>query len=312
MTALDAVSPGDTCLLKTLVVQMVLTLIAGPIGLAFSNVRTALIATLFTLATVLVFNGKLLLIWLIAMALSTITGVLLIRAKYQRHNIDNFQLSTYVGTVCCRVIKKGRVPRSYQPVLNRLRLRKKINRILNGVLACMCVVLTALIVNPQWTDYLRFVQSSQHTATSATTERVATQMAKQKLSLLQETDNGFTLKSSNFVPGKNGNHRALLTIACTENRTSLSLSTDDVLGTSDSSITLHLNGNEKVDQIWKIDDQLHQARARSPISTLRRINSSENISVQYRPFGHDTDNKAQFDIESIRQATAIIRKRCHW
>jgi type VI secretion system VasI family protein len=296
-------------LLKTLAVQIVLTLIAGPMGLAYTNLRAALIATGLTLAALLVVESQLLIIWAAAVALSAITGVCLIRATEHRQRIDQFQLSTYVGSVSRRVIKKGRVRQNYQIALSRFRLKKKLHHAGNTVLVGTCFILAALIVNPHWIENLNSLHTDDvHDQYASTNQTTATAKAPV---LIQPTDEGFILKSSNFVTGKNGPHRVLLNISCNSNKTALSISSDNVLGTDSSRVILRLNNEQDVMQSWKINRTLTQASVRSPISTLRRIASSEQVSIHYQPFGSNDEKAAVFDIQNIRAATASVRKRCH-
>lgn len=296
---------------KSIAVQLALSAVLGPVGLAYSNLQIALGATALTLTALIVFKPFIFLIGCITVILSMVCGVMLVRTERQREETRNFQLSTFVGQVSCQVTNKGKRQQRYQPILNRLRFRKRLNQVFNCTLVGLCFVLAALIVNPQWIAKLKsnlFIEEippagfNNITPPTDSAETVS----------LSESEHGYIIKSKNFVIGSNGAHRARLSLTCVDNRTYLSLVADDVLGTDNSDIIIALDNNELVKQRWKIEDQLHQARARSPISTLQRIGRSNKLSLQYRAFGSDSTNTAVFDVSDVKQATESVRKRCHW
>ena len=290
---------------------MLLCLLLGPIGLAYISLQYAITATLITLLALLALVAHAPWIWLCAVFLSTLTALLLIRSKYKQASIDKFELSTYIGTVSCRITKSRSNNRSYRRVLKRLKFRRRLRRGINSLLGVTCVLLACAIAAPDLVPefFKRKTSTDQPLITAKNTDE-AYQTAP--LLRLDQEQGDYSVRSSNMIQGQSGPYRAVLTISCHKNKTALSLESTDILRTERSTMIIDVNGDRTQQSNWSIDHDYHRASAPAPISTLKRMQDQAAVVIQYHTYGSADSRVARFDGQFIDVAVKHARRDCHW
>lgn len=297
---------------KTLIKQMLLCFALGPIGLAIESVQYAITATLFSLALMLAFTSYALWIWLAGTVLSAATGALLIRARFKREEIDNYQLSTFVGTVSCRVIAKGSVDRSYKKLLKKLKFRRKLGYGIDLALGVVCVLLVITITAPGYVSGLFLSDTATDDANALKAETKPAESYQTSPLLSTDSEGTYTVRSTNILLGRSGPYRATLELGCLNNSTTLSITSTDILGTERSAVTISLNDDRSQKTTWYIHDDFHSATSPKPIEMLKKMKHQSEVVFQFQPFDSSEINKAQFDGEMINTAIKGIQKVCRW
>ncbi|MEM7255854.1 MAG: hypothetical protein AAF404_00540 [Pseudomonadota bacterium] len=272
----------------------------------------AINATMATIAIALAIPHYTLVVWITSTAISLIIGLLLVRAEHRRRAIDNFQLSRYVGTVSCRATAKAVRHNAYQSLLKKHKFRKRLGFAVHASFGTLCIALGIVVIYPDSMSIL----VDRLTLTDHTDEPLigaATEQSAPSIPLLAVDDGGnFTIRSTNMVAGQNGHYRTELNVNCRDNTTSLLLSSADVLGTEQSTITIETKGRRLQKSTWYIHRDYHTAYAPAAINTLQRLDNQPQVDFLYKPFDTNEQRMARFDGELLSTAIASIRRDCHW
>lgn len=294
---------------KNIIVQGLLCVLFGPAGLLYYSTPVGVTGILLTLYTAMLLPTQVMSIWVTAVLLSCITGLILQYGRSKRDRIDNFQLADYVGNVSCKVIKQGANSRSHHNALRKLRFKKRAHKVVNATLGAMCLIASAFIVRPDLADYLQISQGGTEEIQTATVNN----NNPQQVALTEKTDNGYRVKSTNFLSsGSNGQYRAQLDLSCINNKTALSLRSEDILGTQSSLVSMQFDDSGTTHEQWSIRDNYHRAYSPRPISTTKKILASDHLTLQFQPFGSDDKTIALFESSLFNSAVAAVRKQCHW
>lgn len=295
--------------------QALLCCALGPVGLLYCNVHMAINATLATLVMALAIPEQTLLVWITSCAVSIVIGVLLMRAEHRRQSIDNFHLSRYVGTVSCRQTQHTARRSGYQQLIRKHKFRRRAGFMLHACLGITCLLICTVVVHPEsmlvlidWQHENQQNHSRQEPLLGAAVER-----EYETIPLLNRGDGGdFTIRSTNMVAGENGHYRTELNVHCRDNTTSLLLSSAEILGTEQSTVTIETKGKRIQRTTWYIQRDYHTAYAPAPITTLKRIDRYPQVDFLYQPFDTSEQRLARFDGQLISTAIASIRKDCRW
>lgn len=296
---------------KTLIRQMLLCFVLGPIGLAGESIRFAIIASLLTIALILTFTHYALWIWMISVVLCAAAGSLLVKARFKRSEIDNYHLSTFVGTVSCRVTDSGTADRSYKKLLKKRKFRRRLALGTNVALGSVCVLIIVAIAMP---DYVTALFHSEPSARSSTilAETAPADSYQVAPLLISDSEGRFSVRSTNILSGQSGPYRAVLELGCLHNSTTLTIRSKDILGTERSNVSIGVNEDRSLLTTWSIHNDYHSAVSPQPIETLKKMKHQSDVVIQFQPFDSTEISEAHFDSAMINTAIENIRKECHW
>lgn len=298
---------------KPLIKQTLLCLALGPLGLATESIQYAITGTLITIALLLVFTEYMVWIWFVCIIASASVGVLLIRARFKREEIDKFQLSTFVGTVSCKVVAKGPVDRSYRKILKKIKFRRKVGYSINIALGLVCILLVVAIAAPDFFSKIELNKVAEEKfAATGLTEKEQQQSYEVAPLFSNYNDGRYTVRSTNILSGHSGPYRAVLELECRQNNTFLAIRSTDILGTERSTVTIGVNESFAQQSNWQILDDFHAAVSPQPVDMLLKMQNQSQVRIQFQPYDSPYIRQAYFDGEMIKTAITGVRRQCHW
>jgi len=197
-------------------------------------------------------------------------------------------------------------------------------------MASSCLVLTGLIALPnaiaqfhtlqtKFTDDKKFTTTSnqqQSDNTKSVPKMAAATGTLSNIGIWQiEPDNGnsrFTarLLGNNYLSNSSGFYRPELTLSCDSGRAKISFTAFEVLGTEHTNMTMQFDMQPGKSLEWNLHNNYEGAYITASKPLLNKLSRSEQLQINYRPFGSDEYRSVDFSLGASSDVTKKMKRQC--
>lgn len=316
--------------------QALLCLLAGPAGLFYTSVNSALALTFSTLFGVLLFAEQTLYVLLGAYITSVVSGIFIVRLHNKQVAKRDFTLSTYIGRVSCKVIGKTHFKRDYTQPLARAKLKRRAQTAARYSLASLCLLITGILSYPNAVNQLTLMRqninaelvmasiagdnSPPKNVVTVAEPRLAAATAD-KLTLTNVgiwqiespgDDNIFQarLLGNTYQITSEGSYRPTLTLSCSGGQATINFNAFEVLGTEDARLALTFDTRPEQSSEWALHNDYRSAYKAASSPLLSQLSKSFHLQISYRPFGSSENRSIDFDLGKSSVVTKKLKRQC--
>ena len=297
--------------------QFLLSTVLGPFGLFNVSAKAAVVLIILT-AGALYYSPE---HWLYILAVSIVLSMFIGNILVSRHNrlLDkNFQTTTFLGDVSCKVVRTEAADKDYDAALKRVRNKKLVNRLGIASVATLCVAAAAFVVAPK---ARLAMQSSSNTVAaniagennSDESENNTIQAQNSPTDVISSEPVGdpeILLSAIDYQENSYGLYRPKIDMTCEHEIFAATFITDEVLGTDSASLAIKVDGRTLARQKWNVTDTYRVAIAPDAKGLANLLSTANSLSIAYLPFGADHEKVAEFDMIENADAMAQFKNRC--
>lgn len=300
--------------------QLLLCAILGPLGVFYSSPLISIVLTIITAIAVIFSPANVLYIIAASFIVSIFASMFLV-SRHNRLLAKNFEPSSFLGGVSCKVIRRETSDKEYHLKLRKVRRKKRAIRHVVFCFAVLGIAGCGLVLHPDFRYTLQssymFGISSPENSTVILTDpsSVSGEYAEQKtpswIRAEQEDSVSSSLRALEYQDSSDGYYRPEIELSCGNRARAVSFIASEVLGTESASIIMKSDDNQKLELQWTISDDFTVATVSKPDEAVRLIRAAKELSVVYKPFGSEHEKVATFDLRNSTEELDALAGRCN-